>query len=113
MTIHFEQAVCRIKNLGESELAAFFARLMYELTLSARSISICVTGPAEIIGGLMAVNQLQHLLSSQLMTISSGSKDRISPEDFVEMFILETDVSPIVQHEVHLAFQAAIDSVCR
>ena len=111
MTFEIGNAERKIQRLCDSGLATFFARLIYELTLSARAVSVGAKCSTETIEGLMAINQLQHLLSSQLLKIHAGSKDLIFPSDLVARFSLEPEVLLVVQHEVKLAFRAAIDSI--
>ena len=90
---------------------AFLARLIYELTLSSRAANVYMKESAEAVAALIAINQLQHLLSAQLMKLIAGSGDRIPAADLIARFCHVPELAPIVQREAATAFFAALDSV--
>lgn len=101
----------RIQSLADVEFKAFLARLIYELTLAARVAYVLIEESSEAVAALIAINQLQHLLSTQMMKVIARSGDRISPADLIARFCLQPELPPIVQNEAASAFFTALDSV--
>ena len=100
-----------IQSLGDLEFSAFLARLIYELTLGSRVVYALTKESSETVAALIAINQLQHLVSSQLMTVIGRSGDRISAAELVARFYQVPELAPIFQNEAASAFFTALDSV--
>ena len=111
MPLDVAQTERQIKSLNDSELSVFFTRLIYELTLSTRAIIGEKQRAEETIPALKEINEFQHLLSSQILNIYSGSPHRMTPDAIVSRFYSSDDSDLQIQHELRTAFEAAIDSI--
>lgn len=103
-----ERAASYIDSLGKDRKIAFLACLIFELTIAGRTCySIDLRGIEDPLL-LREINELQHMLSAQIVEIASDGLHLIPSLDLVARFLERENSNDSISREIRRSFIDAI-----
>lgn len=106
-----ERAAAFVDRLDDAGKMQFLARLMYELTLAARSCCSDESQSNPVIRDLQAINELQHRLSAEMMKSGSPISTPMPSTALIKLLLTQRACSTGLAGEIQRSLFDALSAI--